>query len=98
MRPQEDEIEEESEWIQKKLADYRTPKEGDYRYFKFLENEETKASQKAKIKKVLHLLRVELKDVPFIAHYRKHEYGDELDEDAIWLISNFDQEYGKFLR
>ena len=41
-------------------------------------------------------MRVKLFDVPMIAHYRKHEYSDELDEDAIWIIYNLDQEYGKF--
>ena len=55
-----------------------------------------KKDAKAKIIKVLQMLRVKLYDVPMIAHYRKHEYSDELDEDSIWIIFNLDQEYGKF--
>lgn len=51
---------------------------------------------KAKIIKVLAMLRNKLLDVPMIAHYRKFEYADELDEESIWIIYNLDQEYGKF--
>lgn len=51
-----------------------------------------------KIHKVLQLLRCGHFDVPFIVKYRKYEYADELDEEAIWIIFNLDQEYGKFQR
>ena len=57
-----------------------------------------KKDAKAKIIKVLNMLRSKLYDVPMIAHYRKHEYSNELDEEAIWIIYNLDQEYGKFQR
>jgi len=33
-----------------------------------------------------------------ITRYRKYEYADELDESAVWLIYNFDVEFGKFQR
>ena len=33
-----------------------------------------------------------------VAKYRKYEYADELDEEAIWIIFNLDQEFGKFQR
>ena len=36
--------------------------------------------------------------MPTIVKYRKYEYADELDEEAVWIIFNLDQEYGKFLR
>ena len=49
-----------------------------------------------KIYKVLALIRSTHNDIPFIAKYRKMEYAEELDEDAIWIIFNLDQEYGKF--
>lgn len=57
-----------------------------------------KKDAKLKIIKVLQMLRCKLYDVPMIAHYRKHEYSDELDEASIWIIYNLDQEYGKFQR
>jgi len=31
-----------------------------------------------------------------ICKYRKYEYSPELDEDAVWLVFNYDQESGKF--
>ena len=57
-----------------------------------------KKDAKTKIFRVLQLLRQKLYDVPMIAHHRKHEYSDELDEESIWIIYAYDQEYGKFLR
>jgi len=57
-----------------------------------------KKDAKSKIFRVLQLLRQKLYDVPMIAHHRKHEYSDELDEESIWIIYALDQEYGKFLR
>jgi transcriptional accessory protein Tex/SPT6 len=33
-----------------------------------------------------------------ITRYRKYEYADELDEDAVWYIYSFDQEFGKFVK
>ena len=44
------------------------------------------------------MFRVELLDIPMICKYRKYEYAYDLDEDAVWYIFNFDQEYGKFQR
>ena len=66
--------------------------EPEFRYIVLLR----KKDAKAKIIKVLQMLRVKKYDVPMIAHYRKHEYSDELDEDSIWVIFQLDQEYGKF--
>lgn len=43
------------------------------------------------------MLRCKLFDIPMIVKYRGYEYGDELDEDSIWIIYNLDQEYGKFI-
>lgn len=51
-----------------------------------------------KIFKVLKLFRVDLLDIPMIVKYRKYEYADDLDEEAVWHIYNLDFEYGKFLR
>lgn len=44
------------------------------------------------------MLRVKTLDVPMICKYRKYEYEPELDEEVVWLIYTFDQEYGKFQR
>ena len=53
---------------------------------------------KIRIFKVLSLFRKKLYDVPMVAKYRKYEYAEELDEEAIWIIFNLDQEFGKFQR
>ena len=100
MRPNESEISEEAEWILDRLTNYTSlniSNEGDniepeYKYSMLLR----KKDAKLKIYKVLGMLRSKLYDVPMIAHYRKYEYSDELDEDSIWIIYNLDQEYGKF--
>jgi len=102
MRPNETEINEEAEWILDRLTNYTSlniSNEGDtiepeYKYSMLLR----KKDAKLKIYKVLGMLRSKLYDVPMIAHYRKYEYSDELDEDSIWIIYNLDQEYGKFQR
>jgi hypothetical protein len=44
------------------------------------------------------MIRVKFLDVPMICKYRRYEYEPELDEEAVWLVFNFDQEYGKFQR
>ena len=49
-----------------------------------------------KIFKVLNEMRVKNRDVPLIATYRRFEYEPELTADAVWLVYNFDLEYGKF--
>ena len=100
MRPDETEVNEEAEWILDRLTNYTSlniSNEGDtieaeYKYSMLLR----KKDAKLKIIKVLGMLRSKLYDVPMIAHYRKYEYSDELDEDSIWIIYNLDQEYGKF--
>ena len=102
MRPNDEEINMEAEWIFDRLTthmsldvDHETGNvEPKYNYAMLLR----KKDAKAKIIKVLQMLRIKLYDVPMIAHYRKHEYSDELDEDSIWIIYNLDQEYGKFQR
>ena len=102
MRPNEDEINTEAEWIFDRLTTYTSLEieqetgrvETVYKYSMLLR----KKDAKAKIIKVLQMLRSKLYDVPMIAYYRKHEYSDELDEDSIWIIYNLDQEYGKFQR
>lgn len=94
MRPDEAEVNAEAEWILDRLsihsvlkldADGRllTP---DFKY-KLLTR---KKDGKVKILKVLNMLRTKLNDVPMIAHHRKHEYSDELDEESIWIIYNLD--------
>jgi hypothetical protein len=45
---------------------------------------------KDKIFKVLKMFRIDLLDIPMIINYRKYEYATELDEEAVWLISNLD--------
>ena len=49
-----------------------------------------------KIFKVLEMIRVKLLDIPMICTYRKYEYAPELSDEAVWLVYNFDIEYGKF--
>ena len=49
-----------------------------------------------KVKKILFFFRKDNLDVPFIAHYRKYEYGKNLTEEDVWTIFNLDQEYGRF--
>lgn len=100
MKPKPDEIMEEAEWIFDRLMNYNSLTmtsdsenfESHYKYSQLLR----KKDAKAKIIKVLELLRNKLYDVPFIAHYRKYEYAEELDEESIWVIYNLDQEFGKF--
>ena len=100
MRPSDDEIHTEAEWIFDRLTTYTSLKidhetqrvDSEFNYSMLLR----KKDAKAKIIKVLQMLRCKLYDVPMIAHYRKHEYSDELDEESIWIIFNLDQEYGKF--
>ncbi len=100
MRPHESEINAEAEWMFDLLTTYSSlkvdPVNGSvthlYKYDKLTRQKDGKA----KIIKVLQMLRVKLLDVPLIAHYRKFEYADELDEESIWIIYNLDQEYGKF--
>ena len=102
MRPEEDELIAEAEWVFDRLTTMCKLKidvekqtyESEYSYAMLLR----KKDAKSKIQKVLTILRCKLYDVPMIEHYRKHEYADELDEDAIWIIYNLDQEYGKFQR
>ena len=103
MRPEDAELNAEAEWVFDRLTQYPELKfdaesmaleSNEFRYQQL----SRKKDAKAKIVKVLHLLRQKLFDVPMIAHHRKHEYSDELDEDSIWIIYQLDQEYGKFLR
>ena len=42
------------------------------------------------------MIRVKYLDIPMICAYRKYEYEPELSADAVWLVYNFDIEYGKF--
>jgi|LauGreDrversion4_2_1035121.scaffolds.fasta_scaffold59216_3 hypothetical protein len=51
-----------------------------------------------KIYKVLESIRVKFLDIPTICTYRQYEYKPELNEEAVWLVYNFDIEYGKFQR
>ena len=103
MRPEDTELHQEAEWIFDKLTTHATLNidpdtnrslDPEFKYGTLLR----KKDAKAKIFRVLQLLRQKLYDVPMIAHHRKHEYSDELDEESIWIIFGYDQEYGKFLR
>ena len=47
-----------------------------------------------KIYKVLESIRVKFLDIPTICTYRQYEYKPELNEEAVWLVYNFDIEYG----
>mmetsp|Transcript_5966 Transcript_5966/g.7229 ORF Transcript_5966/g.7229 Transcript_5966/m.7229 type:complete len:142 (-) Transcript_5966:407-832(-) len=103
MRPDDAELHTEAEWIFDRLSIHSTlvidPEtqrvmEPMHKYSMLLR----KKDAKSKIFRVLQLLRQKLYDVPMIAHHRKHEYSDELDEESIWIIYALDQEYGKFLR
>lgn len=44
------------------------------------------------------MIRVKYLDIPMICAYRKYEYEPELSAEAVWLVYNFDIEYGKFQR
>jgi len=44
------------------------------------------------------MIRCKTLDVPMIVKYRKYEYAEDLDEEAVWHIFAMDQEFGKFLR
>jgi hypothetical protein len=80
------ELREEAGWIVERLAlNYSN-------YAKLLVEKDSKE----KIFKVLKMFRVQLFDIPMICKYRKYEYSPELDEDAVWLVFNYDQEFGKF--
>ena len=90
MNPSAEEINTEAEWVFDKLMQYASLKidpEGNYmgpefKYDMLLR----KKDAKAKIIKVLTMLRKDLLDVPMIAAQRMFEYKDELDEDSIWII------------
>ena len=102
MKPSDEELAIESHWILDRLCNYSTvvtqgPNQGGepettFKYQRLLR--QTDAVHK--IVKILAMLRQKLIDVPTIAKYRKFEYIDQLDEEAVWIIYNLDQEYGKF--
>lgn len=48
------------------------------------------------ISKVLVFFRKDNLDIPFIARYRKFDYGPDLTSEDIWAIFALDQEYGRF--
>lgn len=100
--PSESELTQEADWVLDRLNTHASPVFGEqgqvletqFKYSRLLRQKDAKQ----KIYKVLSLLRKKLYDVPMIAKYRKYEYADELDEEAIWIIYGLDQEYGKFQR
>jgi len=92
LKPSDQELQEEAEWILERLTSPDT--EYGAKYGRLVTKNETST----KIYKVLRLIRSDHLDVPMVAHYRKYEYADELDEEAVWHIYHLDQEYGKFLR
>ena len=101
IRPDDKELHEEAEWVLDRLTSYQTMQSSDradqestYKYSRLLRQKDAKV----RIFKVLSLIRKKLYDVPMVAKYRKYEYAEELDEDAIWIIFNLDQEFGKFQR
>lgn len=110
MKPSDEELTAEAEWVLDRLSFYCAYQKDDktgiddpfekrseptkFKYGKLLQQKDAKT----KIYKVLSLLRCEMRDVPMIAKHRKMVYADELDEDSIWIIYNLDQEYGRFLR
>jgi hypothetical protein len=101
LNPSKEELNEEAEWILDRLcshqvisnvSDQNGEHEANFKYQRLLRQKDAQN----KIYKVLALIRSTHNDIPFIAKYRKMEYAEELDEDAIWIIFNLDQEYGKF--
>lgn len=64
------------------------------RYGKLLNSKDVRE----KIFKVLKMFRSDNLDIPMLIKYRKYEYAEELDEEAVWHIYNFDLEFGKFQR
>ena len=44
------------------------------------------------------MIRQKCLDIPMIAKYRKYQYADDLDEEAVWHVWSMDQEYAKFQR
>jgi hypothetical protein len=44
------------------------------------------------------MIRVKYLDIPMICKYRRYEYEPELTEETVWLVYNFDIDYGKFQR
>lgn len=111
MKPSDEELTLEAEWVldrlsfhcvyskEDKVAGIEDPfeKRGEPTKFRYGKLLQQKDA-KQKIFRVLHLLRSEMRDVPMIAKHRKMQYADELDEDSIWIIYNLDQEYGRFLK
>ena len=101
IRPDDKELHEEAEWVLDRLTSYSTMQSSDradqestLKYSRLLRQKDAKV----RIFKVLSLIRKKLYDVPMVAKYRKYEYAEELDEEAIWIIFNLDQEFGKFQR
>ena len=92
IKPTEEELRKESEWVLDRL----TCMTGDTgkRYGKLLNLKDIRE----KIFRVLKMFRIDLLDIPMIVKYRRYEYAEDIDEEAVWLIYNFDQEYGKFQR
>ena len=100
LKPEDKELHEEAEWVLDRLTTYSTitsaerPDQEAFKYSRLLRQKDAKV----RIFKVLSLIRKKCYDVPMVAKYRKYEYAEELDEDAIWIIFNLDQEFGKFQR
>jgi hypothetical protein len=53
---------------------------------------------KVKIEKIIKSFRMgpNYLDVPMIAKHRVQDYMNELTEQDVWAIFNYDLEYGKF--
>lgn len=100
LKPDDKELQEEAEWVLDRLTTYSTISSGEraeqeaFKYSRLLRQKDAKN----RILKVLSLIRKKCYDVPMVAKYRKYEYAEELDEDAIWIIFSLDQEFGKFQR
>lgn len=51
-----------------------------------------------KISSVLDMICSQNYDLPMICKYRRFEFAECLDEQAVWLVWTLHQEYGKFLK
>ena len=92
LKPEDKELHDEAEWVLDRLTTYSTITSADrsdpeaFKYSRLLRQKDAKV----RIFKVLSLIRKKCYDVPMVAKYRKYEYAEELDEEAIWIIFNLD--------
>lgn len=91
----EEEIKEESQWIYKNLytMDMVTRQEKINPSGRGPHGGRKPDSVQGNISEVLHFLRNDLLEVPFIAYYRKEYFRDELDINDLWLIYKWDEKW-----